>query len=161
MIVETILARLLDPQAARAPPPRPRRTRLTAEINFSRRRILRAPPTLDEAREYMAEMTGIEVPEDHQQPFGAWVMDCLIMEADVRAGGKATVQYIVVLNCVYRRVAMVAAGAATAPHRTPYTGTGTWTPATPTISESATSMGPSPGCGFSSRGTTGFSISCA
>ena len=77
------------------------------------------PPTIDQAREYMAEMTGIEVPEDHQQPFGAWVMYCLITETNIRAGGRATVQYIAVINSVYRRVAMAAAGAATAPHGTP------------------------------------------
>ena len=118
MIVETILARLLDPLAARVPPPRPRRTQLRADIDFSRHRIGRAPPTLNEARAYMAEMTGIEVPEDRQQP--AWVMDCFFTEASVRAGGRASVQYIAVLNSVYRRVAMAAAGAATAPRGSPF-----------------------------------------
>ena len=113
MIVETILARLLDPQAVRVPPPHPRRTRFAAEIDLSRHRIQRAPPTLDQAREYMAEMTGTEVPEDHQQPFGAWAMDCLTTETNVRAGGRATVQYIA-------GVAMAAAGAATAPRGSPY-----------------------------------------
>ena len=120
MTVETVLARFLDPQAVRVPPPRPRRTRFAAEIDFSRHRIQRAPPMLDQAREYMAEMTGIEVPEDHQQPFGAWVMECLITETNVRAGGRATVQYIAVLNSVYCCVAMAAAGAATAPCGSPY-----------------------------------------
>ena len=47
-----------------------------------------ADASLSEARAYMAEMTGIEVPEDHQQPFGAWVMDCLFTDASVRAGGR-------------------------------------------------------------------------
>ena len=100
MIVETVLARLLDPLAARVPSPRPLRTHLRADIDFSRHRIHRAPPTLSEARVYMAEMTGIEVPEDHQQPFGAWVMDCFFTEASVRAGGRASVQYIAVPNSV-------------------------------------------------------------
>ena len=68
----------------------------------------------------MAEITGIEVPEDHQQPFGAWVMDCLFTEASVRAGGRATIQYIAVLNSVCRRVAMAAAGAASAPRASPF-----------------------------------------
>ena len=80
LIVETVLARLLDLLAARVPPPRPRRTHLRADIDFSRHRIYRAPSTLSEARAYMAEKTGTEVPEDHQQPFGAWVMDCLFTE---------------------------------------------------------------------------------
>ena len=52
MIVEIALARLLDPLAARVPPPRPRRTQLRADIDFSRHRICRAPPTLNEARAY-------------------------------------------------------------------------------------------------------------
>ena len=47
-------------------------------------------------------------------------MDCFFTEASVRAGGRATVQYIAVLNCVYRRVAMAAAGAATAPRGSPF-----------------------------------------
>ena len=47
-------------------------------------------------------------------------MDCLLTEASVRAGGRASVQYIAVLNSVYRRVAMVAAGAASAPEGSPY-----------------------------------------
>ena len=38
----------------------------------------------------------------------------------MRAGGRATVQYIAVLNSVYRRVAMVAAGAASAPLASPF-----------------------------------------
>ena len=120
MIIETVLARLLDPLAARVPPPRPRRTHLRADIDFSRHRINRAPPALSEARVYMAERTGIEVPEDHQQPFGAWVMDCFFTEASVRAGGRSSVQYIAVLNSVYRRIAMAAAGAATAPRGSPF-----------------------------------------
>ena len=119
MIVETVLARLLDPLAARVPPSRPRRMRPTAEIDFSRHRITRAPPTLSEARVYMAVMTGIEVPGDHQQPFGAWVMDCLITETNVRAGGRAFVQYIAVFNSVYQGIAMAVAGAAAAPRWTP------------------------------------------
>ena len=118
MIVETVLARVLVPHATRVPPPRPRRTPYRADIDFSMHRIVRAPPTLDEARAYMAEVTGIEVPEDHQQR--AWVMDCFLTEASVRAGGRATVQYIAVLNSVYRRVAMAAAGAASAPQTSPF-----------------------------------------
>ena len=109
MIVETVLARLLDPLAARVPPPRPRRTHLRADIDFSRR-----------ASTWPAEITGIEVPEDHQQPFGAWVMGCFFTEASVRAGGRTSVQYIAVLNSVYRRIAMVAAEAATAPRGSPF-----------------------------------------
>ena len=120
MIVETVLARVLVPHATRVPPPRPRRFPYAADVDFSMHRIVRAPPTLDEARAYMAEITGIEVPEDHQQPFGAWVMDCLFTEASVRAGGRATVQYIAVLNSVYRRVAMAATGAASAPRGSPF-----------------------------------------
>ena len=61
----------------------------------------------------MLDTTGLSVPEDHQQVFGAWVMDCLfITEATVRAGGRSSVQYIAVLNSQYRRVAMAATGAA-------------------------------------------------
>ena len=120
MIVETVLARVLVPHPNKAPPPRPRRFPYSVELDFSRHRIARAPPTLDEARMYMAEVTGIEVPENHQQPFGAWVMDCLFTEASVRAGGGATVQYIAVPNSVYRRVAMAAAGAASAPGGSPF-----------------------------------------
>ena len=37
-----------------------------------------------------------------------------------QGGGGANVQYVVVLNGMYRRVAMVAAGANTAPVGTPY-----------------------------------------
>ena len=120
MIVETVLGRVLVPQPGRAPPPRPRRSPYAAELDFSRHTIAHAPPTLEEAREYMARVTGVEVPEDHQQAFGAWVMDCLLTEASVRAGGRASVQYIAVLNSVYRRVAMAAAGAASAPGGSPY-----------------------------------------
>ena len=119
MIVETVLARVLVP-VTRVPPPRPRRFPYGADLDFSMHRIARAPPTIDEARAYMAGITRIEVPEDHQQPFGAWVMDCLFTEASVRAGGRATVQYIAVPNSVYRRVAMAAAGAATAPLASPF-----------------------------------------
>ena len=65
-------------------------------------------------------MMGIEVHKDHQQPFGAWVMDCFITGTNIRAGGRATVQYIAVFNSVYRRFAVAAAGATTAPRGTPY-----------------------------------------
>ena len=68
----------------------------------------------------MRSRVGNPVPEDNQQNFGAWLMDCLLTEAVARAGGRAGVQYVVVLNSMYRRVAMVAAGAATAPPGTPY-----------------------------------------
>ena len=63
----------------------------SAELDFSKHRIVHAPPTMDEAREYMAEITGVKAPENHQQAFGAWVMDCFFTEASVRAGGRATV----------------------------------------------------------------------
>ena len=119
-IVETVLGRVLVPQFGRAPPPRPRRSPYAAELDFSRHAIAHAPPTLDEARECMAGVAGVEFAEDHQQAFGAWVMDCLLTEASVRAGGRASVQYIAVLNSVYRRVAMVAAGVASAPEGSPY-----------------------------------------
>ena len=88
MIVETVLARVLVPQHGRAPPPRPRRYPYSAELDFSRHRIVHAPPAMDEAREYMTEVTGVEVPEDHQQAFGAWVMDCLFTEATVQCRGR-------------------------------------------------------------------------
>ena len=120
MIVETVLARVLVPQPGRAPPPRPRRFSYSAEFDFSKHRIVRAPPTMDEAHGYMAEITVVEVPEDHQQPFGAWVMDCFFTGASVRAGGRATVQYIAVPNSMYRRVAMAATGAASAPRGSPF-----------------------------------------
>ena len=120
MIVETVLASVLVPQQGRAPPPRPRRYPYSAEFDFSKHRIVRAPPTMDEAREYMAEIMGVEVPEDHQQAFGAWVMDCFFTEASVCAGGRATVQYIAVFNSVYRRVAMAATVAASAPGGSPF-----------------------------------------
>ena len=41
-------------------------------------------------------------------------------EVVAQGGGRANVQYVVVLNSMYRRVAMVAAGANTAPVGTPY-----------------------------------------
>ena len=112
-IVETVLGRVLVPQLGRAPPPRPRRVPYEAELDFSKHVIANAPPSLAQARDYMERVTGFAVPEDRQQAFGAWVMDCLLTEANVRAGGRSTVQYLAVLNSIYRRVAMVAAGSTT------------------------------------------------
>ena len=63
MIVETVLGRVLVPQPDRAPPPRPRRFPYAAELDFSRHTIAHAPPTLEEARRYMARVTEVEVPE--------------------------------------------------------------------------------------------------
>ena len=119
-IVETVLGRVLVPQPGRAPPPRPRRVPYEAELDFSKHVIANAPPSLAQARDYMERVTGFAVPEDRQQAFGAWVMDCLLTEANVRAGGRSTVQYLAVLNSIYRRVAMVAAGVTSAPEGAPY-----------------------------------------
>ena len=161
MIVDTSLARLrTGPRTARVPPPRPQRTRLTAEIGVSRHRIPRAPPTLAEAREYMAEVAGIEAPQDHQQPFGAWAMDCFITEANVRAGGKATVQYIASSTACTDASQWRPPALQPLPTEPP-ADMGTWTSATPTTSESETCSSPLPGCGSSSTSATGFSISCA
>ena len=114
MIVETVLSRVLVPPGTGGLPARPRSAPVEAELDFSMHRIVRAPPTIGDAREYMLATTGLRVPEDHHQAFGAWVMDCLFTEATVRAGARPSIQYVAVLNSLYRRVAMAAAGAATA-----------------------------------------------
>ena len=80
----------------------------------------RAPPTLHEAHKYTLGTVERLAPEDTQQNFGAWLMDCLMTEVVVQGGGRANVQYVLVFNSMYRRVAKVAAGANTAPVGTPY-----------------------------------------
>ena len=160
MIVEIVLARLLDPLAARVPPPRPRRTPLRADIDFSKHRIVRAPPTLSEARAYMAETTGIEVLRTTSSPsvHGSWIVfsrkrACVLAAGPRSSTSRSSTACIVASQWQRPGPPRLREG--------PHSGTGTWTSATPATTGLGTSTSPSPVCGSSSRSTTRSWISCA